>query len=78
MAKNGREAIVISRPYISKVLSTSESRALFMIMIYLNQTAFVEDRFIRETVRSVFEIIHFIKKEIITGLVIFLDFPQSF
>ena len=69
---------MISRPYISKVLSTRESRALFMIMIYHNQTGFVEDRFICETVRSNFEIIDFIKKEIITGLVIFLDFPQSF
>lgn len=51
-----------SSVYFKGPFDQRESRALFMI--YHNQTGFVEGRFICEIVRSIFEIIDFIKKEI--------------
>ena len=47
--------------------------------IHHNQTGFVEDRYIRETVHSIFDIMDFTVKENVSGLMpIFIDFQKAF
>ena len=62
---------------ISKVLATKIKNVLPSI-IHHNQSGFVKDRFIGETVRSIFEIMAFFLKENIPGLTIFIDFHKAF
>ena len=47
-------------------------------IIHHNQTGFIKDRYIGETVRSIFDIMEFTLKENIPGLMIFLDFQKAF
>ena len=47
-------------------------------IIYSNQTGYVKDRYIGETVRSIFDIMDFTEKENIPGLMIFIDFRKAF
>ena len=60
-----------------KVIATRIKKVLPNI-IYHNQTSFIEDRFIGETVRSIFDIMDFTAKENIPGLMIFIDFQKAF
>ena len=43
-------------------------------IIHHNQTGYVKDRYMGETLRSVFDIMDFTAKESIPGLMIFIDF----
>ena len=48
-------------------------------IIHHNQTGFIEDRYIGETVRSIFDIMDFTAKQDILGLLIFIsDFQKAF
>ena len=47
-------------------------------IIHHNQTAYIKDCFIGETVRSIFEIMDFTLDENISGLMIFIDFHKAF
>ena len=62
---------------MSKVISTRSKNVLPNI-IHHNQTGYVKDRYIGETVRSVFDVMDFTLKEKLPGLLIFLDFQKAF
>ena len=47
-------------------------------IIHQNQTGYVKDRFIGETIRSIYDIMDFTATENISGLVIFIDFQKAF
>ena len=47
-------------------------------IIHHNQTGFIKDRYIGETVRSIFDIMDFTVEENIPGLLIFIDFQKAF
>lgn len=62
---------------MSRVIATRIKNVLPHI-IHHNQTGYVEDRYIGETVRSIFDIMDFTVKEKISGLLIFVDFRKAF
>ena len=62
---------------ISKVLAT-RIRNVLPSLIHHSQSGFVKDRFIGETVRSIFDLMEFSLKENIPGLMIFIDFHKAF
>ena len=62
---------------MSKVLATRIKNVLPNI-IHHNQSGFVKDRYIGETVRSIFDLMDFTLKENIPGLMIFIDFHKAF
>ena len=47
-------------------------------IIHSNQTGYVKDRYIGETVRSIFDIMDMTEKENIPGLMIFIDCRKAF
>ena len=47
-------------------------------IIHHNQTGYVKDRFIGETIRSIYDIMDFTVKENIPGLMVFIDFQKAF
>ena len=51
---------------------------VFPDLIHHNQSGFVKDRYIGETVRSIFDLMDFTLKENIPGLMIFIDFHKAF
>ena len=62
---------------MSKVLATRIKNVLPDI-IHHNQSGFVKDRYIGETVRSIFHLMDFTLKENSPGLMIFIDFHKTF
>ena len=62
---------------ISKVIATRLKNVLPSI-IHCNQTGYVKNRYIGETVRSIFDIMEFTEIENIPGLLIFIDFKKAF
>ena len=62
---------------MSKVIATRIKNVLPNI-IHHNQTGYVKDRYIGETIRSVFDIMDFTAKKSIPGLMIFIDFEKAF
>ena len=60
-----------------KVLATRIKNALPDI-IHHNQSGFVKDRYMGETVKSIFDLMDFTQKENIPGLMIFIDFHKAF
>ena len=48
------------------------------VIIHHNQTGYVKDCFIDETIWSIFDIMDFAAKENILGLMIFIDFKKAF
>ena len=62
---------------MSKVPATRIKNVLPDI-IHHNQNGFVKDRYIGETVRSIFGLMDFTLKENIPGLMIFIDFHKAF
>ena len=62
---------------MSKVLATSIKNVLPDI-IHHNQSGFVKDRYMGETVRSIFDLMDFTLNENIPGLMIFIDFHKAF
>ena len=62
---------------MSKVIALRLKHVLPNI-IHHNQTGFIKDRYIGETVRSSFDIMEFTLTENISGIMIFLDFQKAF
>ena len=60
---------------ISKVIASRLKNVLPNI-IHCNQSGYVKDRYIGETVRSILDIMDFTEKENIPGLMIFIDFRK--
>ena len=60
---------------MSKVIASRLKNVLPNI-IHHNQTGFIKDRYLGETVRSIFDIMEFTLKENIPGLMIFLDLKK--
>ena len=56
---------------MSKAIATRIKNVLLNI-IHHNETGFIEDRYIGETVRSIFDIVDFTAKQDIPGLLIFI------
>ena len=49
-----------------------------MLVIQSNQSGYVEERYIRETIRTLYDIMEFTKNEGISGILAFLDFEKAF
>ena len=47
-------------------------------IIHPNQTGYEKDRFIGETIRSIYDVMDFMVKENIPGLMLFIDFEKAF
>jgi len=62
---------------MSKAIATRIKNVLPNI-IHHNQTGFIKDRYIGETVRSIFDIMDSTAEENIPGLLIFIDFQKAF
>ena len=63
---------------MSKVIATRIKNVLPNI-IHHNQTGYVKDRYIGETVRSVFNVMDLtLKENYVPGLLIFIDFQKAF
>jgi len=62
---------------MSKAIATRIKNVLRNI-IHHNQTGFIKDRYIGETVQSIFDIIDFTAEENISGLLIFIAFQKAF
>ena len=62
---------------MSKVLAVRIKNVLLNI-IHHNQSGYVKDRYIGETVRSIFDLMDFTLKEKIPGLMICIDFHKAF
>ena len=62
---------------MTKVLATRIKEVLPSI-IHHNQTGYIKDRYIGETIRSIFDIMDFTLNENISGLMIFIDFHKAF
>ena len=61
---------------MSKVIAARIKNVLPSI-IHHNQTGFIKDRYIGETVRSIFDIMELTVEENIPGLMIFIDFQKA-
>ena len=62
---------------MSKVIAT-RIKSVLPNIIHHNQTGFIKDRYIGETVRSIFDIMESTVEENIPGLMIFIDFEKAF
>ena len=62
---------------MTKVLAARIKEVLPSI-IHHNQTGYIMDRYIGETIRSIFEIMDFTLNENISGLLIFIEFHKAF
>ena len=69
--------INVDAKIISKVIAVRVKNVLPSI-IHHNQTGYVKDRYIGETVRSILDIMEFTDKENIPGILIFIDFKKAF
>ena len=67
----------VNEKIMFKVLATRIKNALPDI-IHHNQSGFVKDRYMGETVKSIFDLMDFTQKENIPGLMIFIDFHKAF
>ena len=66
--------------FLSKPLKVIATRIKNVLpnVIHCNQSGYVKDRYIGETVRSIFDIMDFTDRENIPGLLIFIDFQKAF
>ena len=62
---------------ISKV-TASRIKSVLPNIIHHNQTGYVKDRFIGETIRSIYDIMDYTVEENIPGVPIFIDFEKAF
>ena len=69
--------INVDAKIISKAIAARLKDVLLSI-IHHNQTCYVKDRYIGETVRSIFNIMEFTDNENIPGILIFIDFRKAF
>ena len=56
----------------------SRIKSVLPNIIYHNQTGYVKDRFIGETIRSIYDVMDYTVEENIPGLLIFIDFENAF
>ena len=88
MEKKGKDRLLLEnwRPIslvnddakiMSKVIATRIKNVLPNIIQHY-QTGYVKDRYIGETVRSVFDVMDLTLKENVPGLLIFIDFQKAF
>ena len=56
----------------------SKNKKVFPSIIHHDQTGYVKDRYIGETVRSIFDIMEFTDSQNIPGILIFIDFKKAF
>ena len=68
--------INVDAKIISKVIAVRVKNVLPNI-IHHNQTGYIKDRYIGETVRSIFDIMEFTDTENIPGILIFIDFKKA-
>ena len=69
--------INVDAKIISKVIAVRVKNVLPNI-IHHNQTGYVKDRYIGETVRLIFDIMEYTQNENIPGILIFIDFKKAF
>ena len=69
--------INVDAKIISKAIAARIKKVLPSI-IHHNQTGYVNDRYIGETVRSIFDIMEFTDSENIPGILILIDFKKAF
>ena len=62
---------------MSKVI-TSRIKSVLPNIVHHNQTGYAKDRFIGETIRSLYDIMDYTVEENIPGLLIFIDFEKAF
>ena len=62
---------------MSKVIA-SRTKSVLPNIIHHNQTGYVKDRFMGETIRSIYDIMDYTVEENIPGLLIFIDFEKAF
>ena len=62
---------------MSKVIASRIKNVLPGIIHY-NQTGYVKDRFIGETIRSIYDVMDYTVEENIPGLMIFIGFEKAF
>ena len=62
---------------MSKVIAL-RIKSVLPNIIHHNQTGYVKDRFIGETIRSIYDIMDYTVEENIPGLPIFIDFEKAF
>ena len=62
---------------MSKLIA-SRIKSVLPNIIHHNQTGYVKDRFIGETIRSIYDIMDYAVAESIPGLLIFIDFEKAF
>ena len=62
---------------MSKVLA-NRIKSVLPNIIHHNQTGYVQDRYIGETIRSIFDIMEFTVKRNVPGMLIFIDFQKAF
>ena len=62
---------------MSKVIA-SRIKNVLPGFIHHNQTGYVKDRFIGETIRSIYDVMDYTVEENIPGLMIFIDFEKAF
>ena len=62
---------------LSKVIA-SRLKNVLPYIIHHNQTGYIKDRFIGETIRSIYDIMDWTANEKIPGLMIFIDFQKAF
>ena len=61
---------------MSKVI-TSKVKNVLPTIVHHNQTGFINDRCIGETVRAIFDLMDFTLSKNIPGLLIFIDFHEA-
>ena len=62
---------------MSKIIA-SRIKSVLPNIIHHNQTGYVKDRFMGETIRSIYDIMDYTVEENIPGLLIFIDFEKAF
>jgi len=62
---------------MSQVIAT-KIKSVLSTIVHHNQTGFINDRYIGEIVRSVFDLMDFTLSKNIPGLLIFIDFHKTF
>ena len=62
---------------MSKIIA-SRIKSVLPNIIHHNQTGYVKDRFIGETIQSIYDIMDYTVKENIPGLLIFIEFEKAF
>ena len=62
---------------MSKVIA-SRTKSVLPNIIHHNQTGYVKDRFMGETIRSIYDIMDYTVEENIQGLLIFIEFEKAF